>query len=213
MNDAADMSGYRSDRCPGNTRRSRLNLAGVGFMTNRQISKPASRSNQRGAELVEFALVFLLFLLLMVGVVEFGRAYNIYENVIHATREGVRAASADCLTGGNCTPGSYSKLTPAQIRNKIRQHLSAINISVADGDITIDNATDLVVGGFKADPASGGSTFNRSIPVYNVRVSYNYNFLFLNKVLRLVVPSSSVGSTGILIRATVEMMDEAKSPA
>ena len=182
-------------------------------MTNGQISKSTADSNERGAELVEFALVFPLFLLLMVGIVEFGRAYNIYENVIHATREGVRAASADCLTGGNCTPGSYSKLTPAEIRTKIRAHLSAINISVADSDIVIDNATDLVVGGFLVDPASGGSTFNRNIPVYNVRVSYNYDFLFLNKVLRLVVPSSSVGSTGVLINATVEMMDEAKSPA
>jgi TadE-like protein len=94
--------------------------------------------------LVEFALVFPLFLLLMVGI-EFGRAYNIYENVIHATREGVRAASADYLTSGNCTPGSYSKLTPTRIRTKIRAQLSAINISVPDSDIIIDNATDLVL--------------------------------------------------------------------
>ena len=123
-------------------------------MTNQQISKPTVHSRERGAELVEFALVFPLFLLLMVGVIEFGRAYNIYENVIHATREGVRAASADCLTGGNCTPGSYSKLTPAEIRTKIRAHLSAINISVADSDIIIDDCHgSLSVGGFKVDPA------------------------------------------------------------
>ena len=182
-------------------------------MTNRQISRSTSRSTERGAELVEFALVFPSILLLMVGIIEFGRAYNIYENVIHATREGVRAASADCLTGGNCTPGSYSKLTPAEIRTKIRAHLSAINISVPDSDIIIDNATPLSVGGFKIDPTGGGSTFNRDVAVYNVRVNYNYNFLFLNKVMRLVVPSSSVGSTGVMINATVEMMDEAKSPA
>jgi hypothetical protein len=183
-------------------------------MKNQPIWKLMVRKQERGAELVEFALIFPLFMLLMIGIIEFGRAYNIYENVIHATREGVRAASADCLTGGNCTPGSYSKLTPAEIRTKIRAHLSAINISVADSDIIIDNATDLVVGGFKVDPAAaGGGTFNRNVAVYNVRVNYNYNFLFLNKVLRLVVPSSTVGSTGVLINATVEMMDEAESPA
>jgi hypothetical protein len=182
-------------------------------MIVQQVTKPLIHRNERGAELVEFALVFPLFLLLMIGIVEFGRAYNIYENVIHATREGVRAASADCLTGGNCTPGSYSKLSPAEIRAKIRAHLSAINISVADSDITIDNATDLVVGGFQIDPASGGSTFSRNVAVYNIRVNYNYDFLFLNKVVRLVVPSSSVGSSGVLINATVEMMDEAEAPA
>ena len=59
-------------------------------MTNQEIFKPMVRKQERGAELVEFAMVFPLFLLLMVGVIEFGRAYNIYENVIHATREGVR---------------------------------------------------------------------------------------------------------------------------
>jgi len=183
-------------------------------MTNQQTLNLRVEARERGAELVEFALVFPLFLLLMVGVVEFGRAYNIYENVIHATREGVRAASADCLTGGNCTPGTYSKLTPAEIRTKIREHLSAINISVADSDIIITTATPLSVGGFKVDPAAtGGSTFSMNIPVYNVRVNYNYNFLFLNKVLRLLVPTSSVGSTGVLINATVEMMDEAAAPA
>ena len=66
-------------------------------MTNQPISKLMVCKQERGAELVEFAMVFPLFLLLMVGIIEFGRAYNIYENVIHATREGVRAASADCL--------------------------------------------------------------------------------------------------------------------
>jgi TadE-like protein len=186
---------------------------GPCVMRDQHIPKLAPRAGERGAELVEFALVFPLFLLLMIGVIEFGRAYNIYQNVIHATREGVRAASADCLTGGNCTPGAYSKLTPAEIRAKVRAQLGAINISVPDSNIIIDNATNLVVGGFKTDPAAGGSTFNRNIAVYNVRVNYNYDFLFLNKVLRLVVPNSSVGSTGVMINATVEMLDEAESPA
>jgi hypothetical protein len=182
-------------------------------MTNQPISKRTVNRLERGAELVEFAMIFPLFLLLMVGIIEFGRAYNIYENVIHATREGVRAATADCLTGGNCSPANPSTLTPAEIRTKIRAHLSAINISVPDSDIIINSATPLSVGGFKIDPTGGGSTFNRDVAVYNIRVNYNYNFLFLNKVMRLVVPSSSVGSTGVLINATVEMMDEAKSPA
>ena len=67
-------------------------------MTNQRISTPTVHSRERYAELVEFALIFPLFMLLMVGIIEFGRAYNIYENVIHATRKGVRATSADCLT-------------------------------------------------------------------------------------------------------------------
>jgi hypothetical protein len=49
-------------------------------------------------------------------------------NRIHATREGVRAAVADCLTGGNCAPGSASTLSDTQIRDKICENLKATNI-------------------------------------------------------------------------------------
>src|SRR3954470_22970095 len=91
---------------------------------------PASLKDQRGAELVELAFILPLFLVLVIGIIEFGRGYNVYQNVIHATREGVRAAVADCLTGGNCAPGSASTLSDTEIRDKIRDSLKAINIDV-----------------------------------------------------------------------------------
>jgi hypothetical protein len=178
-------------------------------MKKRQGLAPGVSTTERGAELVEFALISPLFLLLLMGIIEFGRGYNVYENVIHATREGVRAASADCLTNGNCAPGNPSKLSDSQIRSKIREHLQAININVPDSDIIIDNGTPLTVGGFKTP---SGPAFSRQVPVYNIRVNYSYNFLFLNKVIKLVVPSSAVGGSGVVISATVEMMDEASSP-
>ncbi len=48
------------------------------------------RSDERGAAAVEFALVLPLLLLLLVGVAEFGRAYNVQTRVSNAAREGVR---------------------------------------------------------------------------------------------------------------------------
>jgi hypothetical protein len=54
--------------------------------------------------------------------------YEMIANRIHATREGVRAAVADCLTGGNCAPGSASTLSDTQIRDKICENLKATNI-------------------------------------------------------------------------------------
>lgn len=47
--------------------------------------------DRRGQALVEFALVAPIFLLLVIGVVEFGRAWNIHQVVQDAAREGVRA--------------------------------------------------------------------------------------------------------------------------
>ena len=53
-----------------------------------------ARHGEKGAELIEMAFVILLFLVLMIGVFEFGRAYNIYQNITNAAREGARFAVA-----------------------------------------------------------------------------------------------------------------------
>jgi Flp pilus assembly protein TadG len=42
--------------------------------------------------MVEFSLVFIIFLMLMVGLFELGRAVWIYETVAHAARQGARYA-------------------------------------------------------------------------------------------------------------------------
>jgi Flp pilus assembly protein TadG len=48
--------------------------------------------NRRGAQMVEFALSFLLFLVLVVGIFEGGRLVWTYETLAHAARQGARVA-------------------------------------------------------------------------------------------------------------------------
>ncbi|MBT8395702.1 MAG: pilus assembly protein [Gemmatimonadetes bacterium] len=48
-----------------------------------------------GQALVEFALVVPILLLLLLGIVEFARAWNIYEVLTDAAREGARTAVVD----------------------------------------------------------------------------------------------------------------------
>jgi Flp pilus assembly protein TadG len=50
----------------------------------------ASTSDDSGASAVEFALILPLFLLLVLGMVDFGRAYNMQLALTEAAREGVR---------------------------------------------------------------------------------------------------------------------------
>src|SRR5713226_8658377 len=57
---------------------------------------------ERGVELVEAALVFPLLLALIIGGFWLGRAYNIYESMTRAAREGARFALAPSC--GGCTP-------------------------------------------------------------------------------------------------------------
>jgi len=50
------------------------------------------RLNRRGQSIVEFALVLPLVLLLVVGMLEFARAWNLHQTMTDAAREGARRA-------------------------------------------------------------------------------------------------------------------------
>ena len=78
--------------------------------------------NEKGAELVETSFVILLFILLMVGVFEFGRAYNIYQTITNAAREGARFAVAPQRGG------SLSYPTTDEVRTVIVNFLQSANI-------------------------------------------------------------------------------------
>src|SRR5215813_11986087 len=49
--------------------------------------------SQRGAAYLEFAMVLPFFLAFVMGIVEFGRGFNIYHNLTNACREGARLAA------------------------------------------------------------------------------------------------------------------------
>lgn len=66
------------------------------------------RRSARGAAIVEFALVVPIFLLLVMGIIDFGFAFNDYNSVRQGVREGARQiVVADWDTDG-CTTGSSS---------------------------------------------------------------------------------------------------------
>ena len=54
--------------------------------------RQVQRRNERGASLVETALVLPLLLLLLVGIIDVGRAYYTYISIYNAAREGGRYA-------------------------------------------------------------------------------------------------------------------------
>lgn len=59
-------------------------------MKTQRSSRPANR--RRGASMVEFSLVFVLFLTLVGGVFEIGRAIWVYSSVTHAAKHASRYA-------------------------------------------------------------------------------------------------------------------------
>jgi Flp pilus assembly protein TadG len=90
-----------------------------------------SRTSQRsGAALVEFAIVLPVFFLLILGIIEFGRAFMVGQLVTNAAREGARQAVLDGSTNTAVTSTITSFLQGAG-------NISPTNVTVT---ITVSTA-------------------------------------------------------------------------
>jgi Flp pilus assembly protein TadG len=112
-----------------------------------------ARQGRRGASLIEFSLVFVLFILIIAGLVELGRGVWAFTTIAHATRQGVRFAQ---------TRGSANPPTADQVRDAVRNAAVGLDRSlvtvtttwpggVTRGELVTVRATypfDLVTTGF-----------------------------------------------------------------
>lgn len=92
------------------------------------------RRDARGQSLVEFALIVPVFVLLLVGLFDVGRAVYAYNTVNNAAREGARWAIVD--------------QTPQHIQN--RASTRAASLGIAEDDVYVDFR-------LTSDPDSEGS--------------------------------------------------------
>jgi Flp pilus assembly protein TadG len=70
-----------------------------------------------GAAAVEFALLLSVLVLLVFGIIEFGRAYNATVTLTHAAREGVRelAINRDPVAAVTVTKDAADTLDPSRL--------------------------------------------------------------------------------------------------
>lgn len=73
-----------------------------------------SRASERGAVAVEFAIVAPVLVMLLLGIMEFGRAYNAQASLSAAAREGVRvmAITGKTADATNVAKGAAASLSP-----------------------------------------------------------------------------------------------------
>jgi Flp pilus assembly protein TadG len=73
------------------------------------------RAGERGAALVEFAIVLVLVAMLLFGIIEFGIAYNDFIAVRQGTREGARLAVVDDVNNApSCKIGGVTVSPPTK---------------------------------------------------------------------------------------------------
>lgn len=137
---------------------------------------------ERGQALVEAALITPVVLLIMVGIFEVSRAYQTFQVITNAAREGARAA---------IVPGA-NKTTVEEI---VKKYMSDGQLPKAGkAAINVNQAASLVVNG-----TTLGAT--------QVTVDYPFEFVMLQPVARLVVKGSNAGKA-LSMRATSLMRNE-----
>ena len=87
--------------------------------------RPQKRQNRAGSAIVEVAVCFPVFMLIVLGVIEFGRAMSINQMLNSAARIGCRAAVLD---GSSDT--AVSNLVKTQVRNTIGCQDSSITVTI-----------------------------------------------------------------------------------
>ena len=117
--------------------------------------------DQKGAAIVEFAIVLSLLVLLLIGAIEFGILYYNKQVITNASREGARA--------GIIAPGrdyySYDSEIRGIVRNYCINHL-----------ITFSGSPDLEDSDIILDPDDDRSTIGFG-DAFKVTVTYGYYFL------------------------------------
>ena len=133
---------------------------------------------ERGAELIEFAIVTPLLLLLVFGIANFGLMFQRYEVLTNAAREGARVAAL---------PGYVA----ADVQNRVTQYLTGSAVTPA-------TTTYLTPA-----PVSVGGT---CITLRGATVTYDYSFIGLGGIIKLF-PGGS-GYTTKTLTATALMRYE-----
>ena len=127
------------------------------------------RRDQRGAALLEMAFTLPLLLLISVSIFEFGRAFEVWQVLTNAAREGARVA---------VLPG----ISDAMVTARVQQYANAGALDAGvTPTVTIQRASTISYG---SGTASGSK----------VTVTYPFRFIVLQSVVRLVVNGSTVGA-------------------
>lgn len=146
------------------------------------------RGSERGAELIEFALVLPLLLAMFAGIVDFGRMFQRLEVTTNAAREGARLASL---------PG-YSQ---TDVQNRVRAYMDT-GIQTGAGARTTVTRTIVNV-----TPGGGGAQFQAA----QVLVNYSDSYLILGPIVTLIGGNAATFSTVTLSATSTMRLETAGS--
>jgi Flp pilus assembly protein TadG len=166
--------------------------------------KVAARVREvEGAELLEFAMVLPVILVMLIGLLDFSNAYNVKQKLATAAREGARTGASQ--------PNYYDSSSPPSlpaIKDVVTSYLTTagFDTSFINSTLTYDSTTHT---GTYYTTGSTGTTYGLKIELFyhfadtsgtsilstrvTLRYPYNWGFGF-NKIIKLLVPSAGFGN-------------------
>jgi Flp pilus assembly protein TadG len=136
--------------------------------------------NEKGAALLEAAITVPIILLISVGIFEFGRAYQTWQVLTNAAREGARMAV-------------ITTSTDAAITTRVRNYMQAGSLpKYSTATVTIQRSVVLT----GSDTAS------------SVQIEYPFDFMVLNPVVRLIAPSDTTTGAQVKMKSGAIMRNE-----
>ncbi len=159
------------------------------------------RHGERGQALVEFALILPVFLLLLFGLFDLGRAVYAYNTISNASREAVRVAIVD----QDCT----------FIRDQAAQHAVTLGVTASDVDVFVWDPSIANSGQFTPANASshrapcGSSTGTAECPQSTTAAE-----ILLGCVIEVTVHYSYTPATPIIgnLVGTIDMSATTREP-
>ncbi len=145
-------------------------------------------ASQKGASLVEFALVLPLLLLILFGIIEFAIMLYDKEMITNASREGARRGIVYRVDSA----GNYSPFTEQEIKAILEPYLK-------DHLITLRGTSIPVISAIATPSAASGN-------MLSVQVTYTYNFLVLKPIAELMGGGALPGS--VTLNAVTKMRME-----
>jgi Flp pilus assembly protein TadG len=151
------------------------------------MSRPSHRRHsERGAALLEMAFALPLLLLVCVGILEFGRAYQTWQVLTNAAREGARIA---------VLPG----MDDTAVRTRVREYMAIGQLPKANDTVVtidIDRTRTVSIG--------SGNTASAS----RVNVNYPFDFVVLDPIARLATGRTTANSSTLNMVASATMRNE-----
>lgn len=138
-----------------------------------------------GSGLVEFAIVFILYMTMILGVMDFARALYVYHFVSHVAREATRYAAVNgsaCTSDGSCTAAATQKTIGQFVQDFTPPGIDSSKIKTTA--TWPGNGTTVCT-----------ATVNSPTCPVDVEVSYTFNFMF-----------SWIRKTSMTLSSTSEMI-------